>query len=63
MIFKKFAFTISTGTKQIICSEAVARILYDSSNKKINFEKEFDKRYDLISPIDLYYSKQINWKK
>lgn len=62
LIFKKFAFTISTGTKQIICSEAVARILYDSSKKQIEFEKEFNKKYDLITPIDLYYSKQIKWK-
>lgn len=60
-IFGDFSFTINTKTKQLICSEVVARILYDSSNKKLNFEKEFNKRYDLISPIDLYYSKQIKW--
>ena len=61
LIFKKFSFTISTKSRQLICSEAVARILYDSSNKNLNFEKEFDKRFDLIAPIDLRYSKQIDW--
>ena len=49
--------------KFLICSEAVARILYDASNKKINFEKEFNKRYDYIKPIDLSYSKHLNWEK
>lgn len=62
-IFRGFFPTIPTKTKQIICSEATARILYDSSKKKLNFEKEFDKRYDLLTPIDLYYSKQIKWFK
>lgn len=56
---KKFQTDTS---KNIICSEAIARILYDSSNKKINFSKEFDISYDLISPQDLLNSKQINWK-
>lgn len=60
-LFGKLSFYISTGSKQLICSEAVARILYDSSQKKINFEKEFNKRYDLITPIDLYKSKRITW--
>ena len=63
LIFRKFSFTISTNTKQLICSEAVSRIIYDSSKKKIDFEKEFEKRYDLIAPIDLYHSKQIKWIK
>lgn len=62
-IFRDMIFTIPTGAKQVICSEAVARILYDSSDKKIDFEKEFKKRYDRISPIDLYHSKQIKWDK
>lgn len=50
-----------TGVKKLICSEAVARILYDSSNKKINFEKEYNKAYDLVEPMDLYLSEQIKW--
>lgn len=50
-----------TGTKSIICSEAVARILYDASDKKIDFEPEFKKSYDLITPTDLSKSKQIKW--
>jgi|GEM_PF-2494802 len=49
-----------TGAKKVICSEAVARILYDVSNKKINFELEYDKPYDLITPMDIYYSEQFD---
>jgi len=49
------------GEKHLICSEAVARILYDASNKKIDFVKEFKKSYDLITPDDLSVSKQISW--
>ena len=48
-----------TGAKKLICSEAVARVLYDCSNKKINFEEEFNKRYDYITPTDLAVSKQL----
>ncbi|MCF7861159.1 hypothetical protein K9M79_02850 [Candidatus Woesearchaeota archaeon] len=48
-----------TGASKLICSEAVARILYDSSNKKINFEEEYKKPYDLITPMDLYLSEQL----
>ncbi len=48
-----------TGAKQLICSEAVARVLYDSSIKKINFSKEYDKPYDLITPQDMYISKEL----
>lgn len=61
-LFGKLSFSINTGTKELICSEAVARILYDASDRKINFETEFKKRYDLICPIDLYKSTQIEWK-
>ena len=48
-----------TGASKLICSEAVARILYDASNKEINFENEYDKSYDMITPMDIYLSKQI----
>lgn len=51
-------FKISfTGANRLICSEAVVRILYDSSNKKIDFEKEYEKQYDLVTPMDIYNSK------
>jgi len=50
-----------TGASKLICSEAVARILYDSSNKKINFEKEYWKDYDLITPMDIYLSRSLKW--
>jgi hypothetical protein len=56
----KFLFT---GAQNLICSEAVARILYDSSEKKIDFEKEFLIPYDLIEPAHLAQSKYIKWIK
>ena len=62
-LFGKTSFIFSTKAKKLICSEAVARILYDSSKGEVNFEKEFNRKYDLISPIDLYKSKQIEWRK
>lgn len=52
-----------TGAKGLICSEAVARILYDASDKKIDFVTEFKKSYDLITPTDLSKSEQIKWRK
>ena len=51
-------FTI-TGAKRLICSEAVARILYDASNKNLNLEKEFGKPCDFITPMDLFNSAQL----
>lgn len=63
IILRKYAFKLNTNTKSLICSEAVCRILYDVSSKKMNFETEFDKCYDLITPMDLFLSKQINWRK
>jgi len=45
------------GIKHLICSEAVARVLYDASKKKINFEEEFFKPYDYITPEDISKSK------
>ena len=50
-------------SKHLICSEAVSRILYDSSNKKLNLAEEFDKPYDLITPMDIFLSKQLHGKK
>jgi len=57
----KYALKWSTGAKELICSEAVARILYDASNKKIDFVKEFGRSYDLIEPYHLLQSEQIQW--
>ena len=61
-VFGKSSINFS-GPKQLICSEAVARVLYDSSNKKLNLAEEFNKAYDLITPMDLYVSNQIEWEK
>jgi hypothetical protein len=54
----KFMFT---HAQHLICSEAVSRILYDASGKKIDFEKEYAIPYDLIEPMHLWQSKQIKW--
>lgn len=50
-------------SKHLICSEAVSRILYDSSNKKLNLSAEFKKPYDLITPMDIFISREFNGKK
>ena len=47
---------ITDRSKQLICSEAVARILYDTSDKLINFEKEYNKPFYLMTPDDIYRS-------
>lgn len=52
----KFSFT---GANKLICSEAISRILYDSSNKKINLSDEYNTPYDLITPMDIYISKYL----
>lgn len=52
-----------TGAKKVICSEIVCRILYDASNKKLDFEKEFDKPFDRITPTDIFLSKQLKFLK
>ncbi len=58
--FHIFSFGCS---KHLICSEAVSRILYDASYKKLNLSAEFNKPYDLITPMDIFISKQLNGKK
>jgi len=56
-----FKFLKITGAKNLICSEAVSRILYEASNKKINFEKEYKIPFDLITPINILYSKYVDF--
>lgn len=46
-------------SKRLICSEAVTRVLYDASDKEIDFEKEFNKPYSYITPDDIFMSKQL----
>ena len=58
-IFGNYGLHMSKGAKKLICSEFVARVLYEISDKKINFEEEFNKPYDYITPADLYQSRQI----
>lgn len=50
----------SKETSNLICSEAVAKIVYDCT-KSVDFSKEFKKHYSLITPQDLFASKQIRW--
>jgi hypothetical protein len=55
-----FGFKLNfSGSKRLICSEKVVRVLYDASNKKINFEEEFKKKFDFITPTDISVSKQL----
>lgn len=63
VLFGVRKFFFSTGAKKLICSEAVSRILFDASNKQINFEKQFGKKFDLIMPQDLRESKDIRWEE
>ena len=59
-----------SGSKRLICSEAVARLLYDCSGQRIllGYKKkkdknksEFKKRFDLITPTDVAYSRFVKW--
>ena len=49
----------SDGAKRLICSEFVSRVLYDSSNKRIDFQTEFLKKFDFITPSDISKSTQL----
>jgi hypothetical protein len=60
-IFGTNAKFLFTGAQNLICSEAVSRILYDASGKEVNFEDEFQIPFDLIEPMHLWQSEQIEW--
>ncbi len=47
-----------SGTNALICSEAVTRVIYDST-KKVNFAKEFNIPYDAITPQHIFLSKFV----
>lgn len=51
-IFGLKSFSISSGSKQLICTEAVARILWDL--KIINLSKILRKEFDIITPKEIY---------
>lgn len=59
----KTSFLLSTDARKLICSEAVTRYLYDASNRAINLEPEFEKKFDHITPQDLYYTKFLETVK
>ena len=53
-------FTFFKATpNSVFCSEAVARILYDVSDKKLNIAEELEKDYEKISPMDLQITSQL----
>ena len=51
-----------TGKNAIICSEAVSRVIYDCT-KKIDFAKEYNIKFDAITPEHIYLSKQVKIKR
>jgi len=59
-IFGGMAIDLWSGPKKVICSEFVARVLYEISYTEINFEKEYPKPFDMITPADIFNSKQLH---
>ena len=60
-IYKIFGFKFGgDDPDKLICSEAVARVLY-RTNSKINLSKEFNKPFDYISPGNIFHSKQLEF--
>ena len=57
--FHRTSIFYKKGEKEMVCSEAVVRCLYDMSSKKINFEEEFLKDFDIIFPSDISISTQM----
>lgn len=47
-----------TGKNKLICSEAVSRIVYDST-KSVNFAKEYNIVYDGVTPQHIFLSKFV----
>lgn len=47
------------GPRQLICSEFVARVLYEATNGRVNFEKELGIPYDMVTPADLFRSELL----
>lgn len=43
-----------SGPRAVICSEYVARVLYELSGGQINFENIYGKKFDLITPAELF---------
>lgn len=49
--------------RNMFCSEFAARASYDITNKILNFELEFIKKYEFLTPADLFNSKQLRFVK
>ena len=45
----------------VICSELVARMLYDISGGKINYEEALGKPWEITSPGDIYSLRDHKW--
>lgn len=56
---KRLATKIPDTTSDLICSEVVARVCYDCSDKKVNFEKEYNITYHLVTPAHIHFSNQV----
>lgn len=60
LIQRLFKITlIDDGNKHLICSEAVAKCLYDASGHKIDFCLEYEESYDYITPAMIKKSCQL----
>ena len=46
-------------TRKLICSEAVARVLYHSSKHKLDLKGEYGKPFEFITPDDIFMSSQF----
>ncbi len=44
---------------RLICSEAVAKVLYDSTNHQLDLAKEYDKPYSYVTPDDIFMSTSL----
>lgn len=51
------------NVRNIFCSEFTARASYDITGKYLDFEKEYNKKYEFITPADQFNSKQLRFVK
>lgn len=51
------------NVRNLFCSEFTARVGYDVTGKRLDFEKEYNKTYEFITPADQFNSKQLRFLK
>lgn len=60
LLFRLFRIKLfESNAQSMTCSEFSARFFYDATLGKINFEMEFQKPHDYITPADLSKSNQL----